>query len=335
MAVTIRDVARLANLSTATVSRVLNNASAVSPSTREQVERAIAELNYKPPTIAKEWTKRNLRTIGVLIPDITNLYYPTVVKALENELWKHDFNIYLCNTEESIEREKSYIAGLQKKGADGMIFLGTRPISATNQHIAELSEKIPVLLVNDHIIGTNVYSVMADEVEGAHKAVSYLLKLGHKKIGFLNGSSDYTTYQYKRSGYEHALIDHNIEPRPEWVVEYDPHEEGGYVGAKRLLELSDRPTAMFAASDQIAIGAIRACFDKRLRIPDDLSLIGFSNVPIAATLSPPLTTVDQFPIKTAEIAAEMIVKLIRRETLAQKRVILDPQIAVRESCAPL
>jgi LacI family repressor for deo operon, udp, cdd, tsx, nupC, and nupG len=335
MAATIRDVARLADLSTATISRVLNNPSAVLPSTRERVEHAIAELNYRPPTIAREWTKRNLRTIGVLIPDITNLYYPTVVKALENELWKNDFNIYLCNTDESIERENRYISSLVRKGVEGMIFLGTRPISAANQHIAKLSESIPVLLVNDHIIGSNVYSIMADEVEGAYKAVSYLAKLGHRKIGFLNGSAEYTTYQYKRTGYERALIQHGIEAKPEWIVEQDPHEEGGYIGAQTLLKLRDRPTAIFAASDQIAVGAIRACFDEHLRIPNDISLMGFSNVPIAASLCPPLTTVDQFPVKTAEIAAEMIVRLIRKEKLSQKRVILEPQIEVRASCATL
>lgn len=298
-----------------------------------RVEWAIAELGYTPPIIAKGWPQRNMRAVGVLIPDITNLYYPIVVKVLEDELWKNEFNIYLCNTGENIEREKSYITSLLKKGVAGMIFLGTRPTSGTNNHITELSEKMPVLLMNDYLIGANVYSVMADEIEGAYKATVYLLQLGHERIGFINGGVSFTTYQYKFEGYKRALQDHGIEIRQELIVDIDPHEEGGYVGTNKLLRIKNPPTAIFAASDQIAIGAIRACYEAGKKIPRDISVIGFSNIPIAASLYPPLTTVDQFPQKTAKIAADMIVKLIKKESLAQKRIILDPKIEIRSSCA--
>ncbi len=335
MPVTIRDIARFSRVSTATVSRVINNSPNVTEQTRKAVQRALRELDYRPPVIARALTRQSLKTIGLMIPEIANLYYPVVIKAIEDELSKLNFNILLCISEESVAKERRYIDNLLTKGVDGMIFLGTRPALTRDEHIVRLSDKIPVLLVNDYILGSNVHSVMADEVEGSYKATCYLIGLGHRRIGFVTGNVDFTTYKYKRTGFERAMADNRIEVEERFVVEEDPHERGGYRAGIRLLDLPERPTALFTVSDQVAIGIMQAYYERGLSIPTDLSLVGFGDMPIAAALHPPLTTVNQFPERTGQIAAQTIIKMIRNEELEQKRIILDPQLTIRRSCAPI
>jgi len=334
MAVTIRDVAKYAGTSIATISRVLNNSPNVNEDTRQKVKLAFEKLGYTPPVIAKGFSQNKLKTIGLLIPDINNMYYSGVIKGIENTLAKESYNIFLCNTDEDLEEEKRYIQTLQDKGVEGIMFLGTRP-TGNNDHLLELSKKIPVLMINDYIIGSNIYSVMIDEEEGAYKAVDYLIQLGHKKIAFINGDVDYTTYRYKRRGYDKALNNNNIETDESLIIKEDPHEDGGYRGVKKLFELKEQPTAIFTASDQVAIGVIKGIYEKGFSIPDDYSIIGFSDIPIAKQLYPELTTVNQFAEKTGNLAASIIMKLIAGDTMEQKRFLLEPKLSIRKSCRNL
>jgi len=211
------------------------------------------------------------------------------------------------------------------------MFLGTRP-TGNNDHLLELSSEIPVLLINDYIIGANIYSVMIDEVEGAYKAVDYLIQQGHQKIAFINGDVDYTTYRYKRRGYDKALKDHGIETDESFIIKEDPHEDGGYRSVKKLFELEEQPTAIFTASDQIAIGVIKGIYEKSLTIPGDFSIIGFSDIPIAKQLYPELTTINQFADKIGNMAAKIIMNLIAGEEMEQKRFLLEPKLSIRKSC---
>lgn len=335
MSVTVRDVAKHSGVSVATVSRVINNSPDVTGPTREKVNRAIDELGYAPPVIAKGIAMGKMKTIGLLIPDINNMYYPAVIRGIEDTLTQHSYSVFLCNTDEDIDEEKRYINILETKSINAMMFLGTRSATKDNAHIVELSKRLPVLMINDYLIGSDVYSVMTDEVEGAYRAVNYLMGLGHRKIALINGDVDYTTYRYKRRGYERALADANIALREEYVVPEDPHEEGGYRGATRLIEMADRPTAIFTASDQIAIGVMKSIYEHGFTIPGDLSLVGFSDIPIAKQLFPELTTVNQFPYRTGVIAAEVIIKLINNIAMDQKRILLDPKLSIRQSCRAL
>ncbi len=332
MSVTVRDVAKYSGLSVATVSRVINNSPDVAETTRKKVNIAIDELGYAPPVIARGITMRKMKTVGLLIPDINNMYYPAVIRGIEDTLTQHNYSVFLCNTDEDIDEEKRYINILKTNGINGMMFLGTRHAAKKNDHIVELSRELPVLMINDYIIGSDVYSVMIDEVEGAYRAVKYLIELGHRKIAFINGDVDYTTYRYKRRGYEKALADSEITLPADYVVREDPHEKGGYRGATRLIEIEDRPTAFFTASDQIAIGVMKSIYEHSFAIPGDFSLVGFNDIPIAEQLYPELTTVNQFPHKTGVIAAEVIIKLINNIPMEQKRILLEPKLSIRKSC---
>ena len=256
MAVTIKDIAEKVNTSVATVSRVINNKGYISEEKRIAVEKAIKELNYTPQRVHSSAAKQ-IKTIGLIIPDMYNLYYIPVLHGLDDELSTHNFNLFLCNSHENIEKEKKYLNNLIVKEVDGIIVLGTRPITGTNKHIIAISKKLPTLVINDYIFGSQVCSVMTDEAEGTYRAINYLIQLGHRKIAFINGDVDYTTYRYKQEGYEKALHDHHIHINPAFLVKEDPHEEGGYLGASKLLKAKERPTAIFTASDQIAIGVIK------------------------------------------------------------------------------
>jgi len=331
MAVTIRDVAKHAQTSIATISRVLNNSPDVNQDTRRKVKAAINELGYTPPVIAKGYAKHKLKTIGLLIPDINNMYYTAVIRGIEDALSEAGYNVFLCNTDEDIEEEKKYIHILMEKGVDGIMFLGTRP-TGNNDHLMQLSKVIPVLMINDYIIGSDIYSVMIDEVEGAYKAVNYLIQLGHRKIAFINGDVDYTTYRYKRRGYEKAMNDNDINLDESFIIKENPHEDGGYRGVMKLFELEDQPTAIFTASDQIAIGVIKGIYEKGSTIPGDYSIIGFSDIPIAKQLFPELTTVNQFAGKIGNMAAKIIMQLIAGEEMEQKRFLLEPKLSIRKSC---
>lgn len=334
---TIRDIAKLANVSIATVSRVVNSPEKVEESTRARIKQIMQELDYRPNALARGLKVSSTKTIAIMIPDINNLFYPAVVRGTEDTFEKNDYSVFLCNTDKDIEKEIRYINVLLEKRVDGIIFMGTRPVQKKeNEHIIELSRKIPVVLVNDYILGANIYAVLTDEVEGAYNAVEYLIKLGHKKIAHVTGEIDvFTTYQNKYKGYEMAMKDHGLQINGAYVASDAPYPEGGYAAAKKLLQQKDRPTAIFAASDQIAMGVMKAIAENSLGVPRDISVVGYANVPISGDLWPELTTVDQFPYETGKIAAEVMTSILSGNNTLQKKVILEPQLLIRKSCRDL
>jgi len=333
MTPTINDVAKKAKVSVATVSRVINDSILISEKTKKNVKKAIKDLDYKPYARARKLIEKNLRAAALLIPDIKNVFYPIVIRGVEDELEKNGYSLFICNTDENIEKERKYLDTLIDKGVDGMIFLGTRPAELKQQYIINLSGKMPVLMINDYIVGSNIYSVMTDETEGAFQAVNYLIKLGHRKIAFINGDVDYTTYRYKYRGYEKALKANSIELDEKYHIKQTPYEEGGYLGTKKILQMKeDSPTAIFTASDQIAIGVYKAIYEAGLKIPGDFSVVGFSGIPLSKELFPELTTVDQLAYNTGSQAGRTLMRLITGETLEQKRILLEPKLIVRDSC---
>ena len=333
MTITINDVARKAKVSVATVSRVINDSILISEKTKTNVKKAIRDLDYMPYARARKLIKKNLRAAALLLPDLKNIFYPIVIRGVEDELEKNGYSLFICNTDEDIEKEKKYLDTLIDKGVDGMIFLGTRPTKLKQQYIINLSEKMPVLMINDYMIGSNVYSVMTDETEGAFQAVNYLIKLGHRKIAFINGDVDYTTYLYKLRGYERALKTNSIEFDEKYHIKQTPYEEGGYLGTKKILQMKEEgPTAIFTASDQIAVGVYKAIYEAGLKIPGDFSVVGFSGIPLSKELFPELTTVDQFAYNTGSKAGRTLMKLISGKKLEQKRIILEPKLIIRDSC---
>ena len=332
MAVTIKDIASKANVSIATVSRYLNNPEVVSAKTGKTIQEAIEELDYTPNDIARSLITNNSYTIGLILPDINNVFYPPILRGIEDIAEQYDYIFFLCNTDQNIRREKKYIDVLLSKRAAGMIFIGTRPTDdEKNRHIFTLSKKLPVLLLYEHFEG--ISSITTDDMLGSYKAVNYLLDLGHRDIAFVSAPPNFSTYVRKRRGYEKALREAGIPFRDEYVVYQDAYESGGYQAMCQLLKLKNRPTAVHAVNDQMAIGVMRAALENGLKIPEDLSVVGFSNSSISSQIYPRLTTVNQFGYDVGKMAAKKIINMINKKDVDKTMELIEPELVVRNSCA--
>jgi DNA-binding LacI/PurR family transcriptional regulator len=334
LSVTIRDIATKAGISIATVSRVLNNSPLVNAETRKLVEAVMEEQGYAKPSLSLRRQMGTMQTIGLLLQDIYSFYYPAVIHGLESFLFRQGFNLFLCHTDGNRDLESRYIKTMQDKGSSGFILLGTRPTDVNQDHIIKLSRNTPVLMIHDYIVGSNVFSVITDEEEGAFQAVDHLASLGHEKIAYVRSSDAFSTYEYKYQGYSKALKKNGIVENPDHIIRVDPHEKGGGEAGSILAAMQDHPTGILCASDQIAVGVMRSIQEHGFRIPQDFSVVGYSNSPIAAELYPRLTTVDQFPFKTGQTAGEMIIRLINGETPDQRKIILQPELVIRNSSGP-
>ena len=336
--VTIKTIAELANVSTATVSRYFNNPESVSENKRKLLAKIVDDTNYRPNEMARVLAKNQSRMVGVILPDINNIYFSPIMMGIEQECLQQGYNTVICNTQGSITREKEYIDMLRRYRVAGIIFIGTRPLDRKQStHIVELAKSIPVVLVNDRLPDSNVSFIMHHESDGIMRAVQYLYDNGHREIGFINGRLTMTTYEYKRSGYTQAMDNLSLDWR-KYYVESEPYEYGGYTGMSALLDQSTRPTAIVTANDQMAIGAIRASFEKGFSVPGDVSIIGFSNSPISGEIYPRLTTIDQSPLYTGKTAADILasqITSIRNDTpFCQLTAWLDTQLIIRDSTAP-
>lgn len=334
MGITIADVAGRAGVSTATVSRYLNQPALVSEEKQDQISRAIADLNYVPNHMAKALTTNHTNTVGVIVPDINNVYYPPIVRAIEDVLEHSGYISILCNTDQNTEKEKSYITMLRAQKAAGALFIGSRPSNPSlSRHLLKLREYLPIVMVNDDLLVGGISSIGNHEEAGICQAVSYLYSLGHTRIGFLNSASALNTYRYKESGFRHAIHQLSITNCEKWICviekEYEP---GGFEAMNLLLkEQADLPTAIVAATDQMAVGAIHALLEKGYRIPEDFSIVGYSNSYISETTYPGITTVDQHGQQLGQEAARKLISIIEGSCDDHSAHYLDTQLVIRKS----
>lgn len=285
----IHDVAKRANVSIATVSRVLNSSDhKVSAKTAEKVRRAVEELDYRPNAVARALQINKTMTVGVIIPDISNHYYAEIVRGIQEEADKEGYNIILQNTDRSQKRIVRSINLLREKVVDGIIFSGGiingyEPLSV----LQEFRERVVVIGRHD----VNFPAVMVDNISGASQAVQHLIDLGHTRIGFIGWANSSTTATDRLSGYKSALAQNRCRFDEDLVREGTLTPRSGYNEAKKLLSGQKAPTAIFAANDQMAFGVIHAAMEFGLKVPEDLAVVGFDDIPMSSFFVPPLTTV--------------------------------------------
>ncbi|MGH3425946.1 MAG: LacI family DNA-binding transcriptional regulator [Nocardioidaceae bacterium] len=335
-AVNIRDVAAAAGVSAATVSRVLNPEAAaypVRPETRERVLEAIERLRYRPNDLARALLHRRTNVVGLIVPDISNPYYPEVARGIEDVASTAGWRVVLCNTDRDIEKTTTYLDTLIKTRADGVIVVGGSTSEALAPNIFEPYDT-RIVLVGRHELPYP--SVQIDNVAAAHEATAHVLRLGHRRVAFLGGPHASRTVQDRLAGYRQALEDAGVAFAERLVREGDFQEASGYATAGGLLGLPDPPTAIIAANDRMAFGAHAAAVDHGLRVPDDVSLVGFDDVSLASYLRPALTTVA---IPSYEIG-ERAMRILLAEDPADpagggaEPSTLATKLVVRDSCAP-
>ncbi|MCP3771814.1 catabolite control protein A [Paenibacillus sp. MZ04-78.2] len=333
--VTIYDVAREAGVSMATVSRVVNNNPNVKPQTRKKVFEAIERLGYRPNAVARGLASKKTTTVGVVIPDISNSIFSEVARGIEDIANMYHYNIILSNADKKKEKEIRVINTLLEKQVDGLLFMGG---AITEDHIqAFKTSSVPVVLCATADEQRTIPSVDIDHEKAAFDAVNVLLENGHRDIAMISGtlqdpSNGFARYQ----GYKKALEAANIPLREELVRIGNYRYESGLEVTKYFLELDNRPTAIFAATDEMAIGAIHTLQDSGLKVPEDMSVISVDNIRMASMVRPLLTTVAQPMYDIGAVAMRLLTKLMNKETKDASelsQVILPHEVLYRNSVA--
>jgi len=333
---TITDVARAAGVHPSTVSRVLNRRAELSllPETRERVVAAANRLGYRPSALARSLRLRRTFTLGMLVPDITNPFFPPIIKGVEDTAHARGYNLILCNTMDSSEREATYLRVLRERQVDGLLIASSFMADST---ISELRrEKFPYVLLNRATRGSDDLAVLPNNREGTAAGIDHLVELGHRRIGLVGGPQTTMTGQERLANARAALRRHRLAADDAMVAIADGFsEEAGYIAARRLLREGEAPTAIFTANDLIALGTLRAAREAGLVVPDDLSIVGFNDIPQADLFDPPLTTVHVPQLEMGAKAASLLIAQLEREPIDQRRVVLDATLVIRGSTAPV
>ncbi|SHH97528.1 LacI family DNA-binding transcriptional regulator [Clostridium grantii] len=334
MAVTINDVAKKAGVSITTVSRVLNNNYPVKKETRIIVEKVIEELNYKPNAMARSLITKKTSMIGVVVPGITNLFFPTIVEAFENEVRNSGYSISLCNTFGDPEEEKMLMENLISRQIDGMLIIDPTYENLKNKTLDSISQEVPTIIINGSGEGAESNFISYDERVGTKEALEYLLKLNHKNIVFIRGARSYS-YDIKQKVYDKIIEDNNIEysnilsvsdGNSIKVVEIVEEE------VTKIFENEIKPTAFFACNELMALGAINACNNLGLKIPDDISIISCDNTILSKITSPKLTTIDLKIKDIGQKAATNLIHIIETQFKGKRKINLDTELIIRDSC---
>ncbi len=326
---TIYDVARRAGVAPVTVSRVINESGYVSDDTRDRVREAIAELGYTPNRLARGLRSKQTQTLGLVVTDITNPFWTTVARGVEDAASEHGFSVILCNTDESEAKQQQYVNLLLEKQVDGFLLVpATDDVSA----LALVEERdVPVVVLDRHV-SSPVDTVRCDSEGGAYDLVTHLLGLGHRRIALLGGSPAVSTAQDRIAGYRRALAEAGVPIDADLIRHRDYTQASGYAMTESILALPDRPTALFAVNNFIAIGALRALRDADLRIPEDMALVGFDDLPLALVVEPFLTVAAQPAYEMGARATDLLLTRIRGDGAeAPIEVILPTELIVRRS----
>ncbi len=329
--VTIIDVAAEAGVSFGTVSRVINNDVHVKAETRQRVLRAMEQLDFVANRQARSLAGGKSNSIGVLVPDLGTGYIGEIIRGIDAELSLTDLDLILYTTHRTASKESNYVANLATGMVDGLLLVLPR---SPADFIGNLSQRnFPFVLIDHQGTGRDCPAVGATNWQGAYNATEYLIKLGHDRIAFITGSMDLGCAVERLDGYKSALRTYHIGDHPELIYEGTFFQPDGFAGASALLDLAEPPTAIFASNDVMAMGVMDAVRDRGLRIPDDISIIGFDDIPQASLICPALTTINQPLEKMGRVATQMLLDLLQHPEKEADRIELPTQLIVRDSCS--
>jgi LacI family transcriptional regulator len=328
--VTIIDIAAEAHVSYATVSRVINNDVHVKQETRDRVLQTMGRLGYVANRQARSLAGGKTNSIGVLVPDLGTGYIGEIIRGIDAELGLSDLDLILYTTHRTASKEANYVANLAKGMVDGLLLVLPR---SPADFIGTLTQRnFPFVLIDHQGIGKDCPAVGAANWQGGFTATEYLIKLGHHRIGFITGWMDLGCALDRLDGYRSALRTNHIQEGLDLIYEGTFFQPDGYTGASILLDLLNPPTAIFASNDVMAMGVMDAVRNKGLRVPDDVSVIGFDDIPQASLIRPALTTIRQPLEKMGRVATQMLLELLSQPQKQNGRIELPTELIVRDSC---
>lgn len=326
---TIKDVAKHAGVAPITASRVINKAGYVSEDTRKRVETAIADLGYIPNRVARSLRSKQTNTLALVLTDITNPFWTTVARGVEDAASEDGFSVILCNTDESDTKQDAYVRLLLQRQVDGFLLVP----SESSVHALSLIQKqgVPVVVL-DRKVPHDVDTVRSDSVTGAVQLTRLLLDLGHRRIAILTGPRDISTATDRVKGYRFAMVEAGVTVDERLVCYGTFTQQGGYEMSQTVLNVEPRPTAIFAGNNFIAVGVLRAFRETGLSVPDELALVAFDDLPPTYVIDPFLTVAAQSAYEMGQIATQLLLqRMTGRSTGASQEVLLPTQLIVRES----
>lgn len=335
--VSIKDVARIAGVSIATVSRTLSDPSVVSEATRQKVTAAIESSGYIANTLARNFRTRRSNTVLVLVPDIANSFFSQIIHGIESAAHDAGYRILLGDTQGNREREHNYASLADQKQVDGIVLLGASiPFDIDRRRRKPAADWPPMVIGCEYFHGFQLPTVRIDNQLAASDAVAHLIGLGHRRIAYINGPQDSPLCIDRLSGYKKALKQAGLRFDAALVAQGDYSLASGVNAMTRLLALPQPPSAVFAASDEMAIGAIRAAKAGKIAVPKQLSVVGFDDIAFAEFSDPPLTTIHQPRVEIGRRVMGMLLKLLREEPLSEREreLVLPHELVVRESTVP-
>jgi DNA-binding LacI/PurR family transcriptional regulator len=330
--ITIYDIAKEVGVSPSTVSRAFNDASLVSEDKINKIRDTAERLGYRQDMIAKSLRTKKTGSIALLVPDVLNPFFPEIIKAVEDVAKRHRYNVFLGNTDLNYDTQNWYVETFIERGVDGVLFVGITGGRKDEECYEKLiAANIPCILIDRYIKSPKIPYVGSDNFSGGYKAGTHLVDIGHKNIATITGSLSIELNIDRLNGFKKALQEKGINLSDSLIFESDFTALGGYHSMEKILNLPKPPTATFIMSDGMAIGALVLLKSKRVRIPEEMAIVGFDDIPIASLLSTPLTTVAQRMYDMGARAANVLTESIRKKTMPNIQLILDVNLIIRNS----
>jgi len=329
--VTIADVAEEAGVSMMTVSRAINHKEGISDETRQRILEIAERIGYRPSGVARALATNRSCSLGLVIPDVANPFFSQIVRGAEDLAYDSGYNLFLVNTAEDTEREEAALESLLEKHVDGAILCSSRlPAESLNNYI----DNFPfTVLINREISSTkrNCATINVDDILGAQQAISFFAAQGNTLIGLIAGPEGSTSSQRRRIGYQKGLKENNFVYQPELVINCEPQIEGGYQATKQLLSAHKNLSAVLAFNDLVAFGVFQACEELGKRVPEDIAVIGFDDIPLASVVKPRLSTLRTDKRGLGRLAMKTLIQLIEDDEKVERNLTIQPTLILRES----
>ena len=326
---TIKDVAKMAGVSTTTVSHVINKTRFVAQETESLVLQAIKDLNYSPSAVARSLKVNTTKSIGMIVTTSEAPYFAEIIHAVEEHCYRQGYSLFLCNTQNNAEKIKNHLEMLAKKRVDGILVMCSEYLP-DSLNLLHSFENIPMVVMD---WGPNVHTdiILDNSFDGGYLATKHLIENGHKYIGIIAGELTKTTAKTRYEGFIHAMKEAGLTVNPNWVMEGFFEPEDGYECMNKILSQDNLPTAVFCCNDLMALGAISAIGEKGLRVPENISIIGYDNIHASRFYSPPLTTVHQSKSRLGVQAVNLLFERINHKSDQKEKIEIYPELVVRKS----
>ena len=331
---TIKDVARMAGVSTTTVSHVINKTRFVAEATQKKVLAAVEELNYAPSAVARSLKCNTTRTIGMLVTKSTNPFFAEVVHGVEEYCYGEGYTLILCNTEGNLEKQRDYLRMLAEKRVDGLLVMCS-DLDEKLLGLLERQKDTPMVIMDWGPESPHTDKIQDNAELGGYVATKYFIEHGHKKIGCLTGHSEKSTCRERLNGFKKAMNEANLPVNEEWILEGDFECESAVEAANKFIAMEDRPTAIFCFNDIMAMALISTFEQAGLHVPDDISIIGYDNIDLAPYFSPPLTTIHQPKRRLGKTAIEILMARVKDKDHEHRVFEMAPELVVRKSVKDL